>query len=169
MQNKCIPGVSVKEYHPFRLDSAPYKAKLSKKVNSNALTFAYSSEKDFQPLEFCVVSSPHECQAGMPSHCIYENVEYRFRVHAPVKGYLKVENNKVVIVDSFDQASPLNFYKMNPNAALRILYLSKGEPLVFRADSNRQITLQTPTANMQAQWFEITKSSKFQQPMCLDE
>ncbi|KAG0287193.1 hypothetical protein BGZ96_008872 [Linnemannia gamsii] len=168
MQNECIPGVSVKEYHPFRLVSTPFQAGVSKLNNSNRVIAAYSSQGDATVLDLCVVSSELGCMAGMPSNCIYDNVEYRFRVESPVKGYLKVEGDGVIVVDSFHEGSGLNFFKLSPDAGLMIAHMVDGEPLVFQTHSSRQITLNPPVKGTAAQLFTIVIPNEIQHPTCLD-
>lgn len=166
--SECIPGVSVKEYHPFRLVSTIFNAGVSKLNNSNRVIAAYSSQGDAKALELCVASTDHGCQAGMPSNCIYPDVEYRFRVESPVEGYLRVVDNEIIIVDSFDEGSGLNFFKLSPDGGIMISHLVHGEHLVFQTHSNRKITLNAPSKSIDAQLFTIVPSSPLRQPTCRD-
>jgi hypothetical protein len=146
------------------MSSIAYKATFSRLVNTNLLRLAYSSETNYQFLEFCVVSTDHDCVPGMPSNCIYDNVEYRFRVHSPIKGYLKVVNGEVVIVDSYNEASGLNF--LNTGDGLKISYKDRGELFVFKANINRITTIERPDKSSAYQKFAIQPTSALREPTC---
>jgi hypothetical protein len=100
----------------------------------------------------------------MPSNCIYDNVEYRFRVHSPIQGYLKVVDDEVVIVDSYNEASGLNF--LNTGDGLKISYMDRGELFVFKANNNRKITIALPDKSSTVQKFAIQPTSALREPTC---
>jgi len=112
--------VTLKEYNPFNLKSYNLKSLVSKEIDDSVIVGGVDGDKDFQQLELCIVSSEYGCNTTIPSGCIYENVEYKFKVNSPVQGYLRVVDNKVDIVDNFQEASGLNLYRGEPNWYLRV-------------------------------------------------
>ncbi|KAF9370499.1 hypothetical protein CPC16_003665, partial [Podila verticillata] len=109
---------------------------------------------------FCVVSTDAECNPPHPTNCIYKNVEYRFRVSGPVKGYLRVVGNEVKIVPDFLQASGLNLHNP-PSSALRVGYKDHtGMTLVFSIPrAGHPIVIEEPVPNKYSQWIALEKTS----------
>ncbi|KAF9356322.1 hypothetical protein BGX26_005427 [Mortierella sp. AD094] len=154
-QNRCIPETSVKEYHPFNLKSSKLNSFVSKEMEDSLIVGGVNGNKNFQQLELCIVSSDFGCDANIPSNCIYENVEYRFRVNQPVKGYLKVVGDVVEIVEDFYEGSGLNLYK-EEGWGLRIAHLRYGERTVFATNGGgNPLTLEPARMNDARQWFQI--------------
>ena len=110
--NQCAPETSICDYCPFQLKRSNLNSVLSKHIKSDLLVSGFpNGNKTFEQLEFCIVSSDYGCSTTIQSTCVYQNVEYRFRVNGPVQGYLRIENEQVRIVPDFDDVSSLNMYK----------------------------------------------------------
>ncbi|KAG0222206.1 hypothetical protein BGX31_009280 [Mortierella sp. GBA43] len=153
----CVPGVFVKEYHPFYLESVKLGSLVSKKAEELLVVGGVPGNKDFEQLELCVVSSDYGCDRNIPSNCIYPDVEYRFRVNGPVRGYLKINDNKELeIVENYGDASGLNLYR-EEGWGLRVAHRQEdGSRAVFSTNGGgRAITLVEQVKNDAAQWFEI--------------
>ncbi|KAG0042042.1 hypothetical protein BGZ83_000982 [Gryganskiella cystojenkinii] len=156
--NKCLPSDSVKEYETFTLKSVNLRTVVSKN-DDNILVGGVAGNNLFQELELCVVSTDAECNPPYPTNCIYENVEYRFRVNHPIKGYLRVVDDEVVIVPNFSQASGLNLHQIS-GWYLRVGYKHNGLLQVFSAPrAGNPIVVEEAAFNRQAQYMEIKKSS----------
>ncbi|KAG0269509.1 hypothetical protein DFQ27_003196 [Actinomortierella ambigua] len=165
--NKCIPEISIKEYESFNLMSNNLKTYLSTpaKKTIHMVVGGQSSQVDSTSLEMCVTSTDTKCNPPYKTNCIYDNVDYVFRVEKPVRGYLKVvgttaSKRVVVITEHFRDATPLNFYK-EAGWGLRIAErLPNGDRMVFETTSKGQpVTLNKPVKDLNKQWFEI-KSRK---------
>ncbi|KAG0343832.1 hypothetical protein BG004_004967 [Podila humilis] len=155
--NKCVTYTQVKEYHPFYLKSENLDSLVSKQLDKNLVVGGHSGDKSLQELHLCIVSTELDCSTTIPSHCIYENVEYRFRVNAPVKGYLQVVDGQVKIVEHFAEATGLNLLRVDDGWRLRVTHLkSDGQHEVFSATGgNDPITLEPVVINKSSQWFLI--------------
>ena len=153
--NRCIPGVHIKEYQAFQLESSDLRSMVSKEREDDILVGGVKNNKNFQQLEMCIVSTNGECNPSFPTSCIYENVQYRFKVNGPQKGYLRVEGDQIRIVDHFHDASELNLNKES-GSGLRIEHMHNGRRLVFATTKAGQpLTLETPRWNDERQWFEL--------------
>ncbi|KAG0030227.1 hypothetical protein BGZ81_002935 [Podila clonocystis] len=157
--NHCVPETSIREYHPFLLKSSNLHTLVSKMRDDNILVGGIPGNKNFEELELCIASSEYGCNAKIRSNCIYQNVDYRFRVNSPVQGYLRVVGNKIDVVKNFKDASSLNLYK-EAGWGLRIAHLKKdGSRIVFSATKEGQpITLEAVSSNAERQWFELIES-----------
>ncbi|KAG0029393.1 hypothetical protein BGZ82_007980 [Podila clonocystis] len=164
-ENKCVPGVTLKEYRPFHLKSYSLNSLVSKELDSDIIVGGVNGNKDFQELELCVVSSTYGCSTEIVSNCIFENVPYCFRVSQPLQGYLKVDGDEVTIVQNYDDASELNLYKGEANWALRVAHFdSEGVPQVFSAaKAGDPIVLEEVVSNKKSQWMEIEEVSEVKQ------
>lgn len=162
--NECIPETSIKEYHPFQLKSSKLNSLVSKSVDGDLVVAGINGDKHLQQLELCIVSTDFGCDKYIPSNCIYQNVDYRFRVNRPIQGYLRVSESAVHIVGSFQNASPLNLYKEG-GWGLRIAQRQHdGSRLVFSTDGGgKPITLVKPIKNDAQQWFQIIESARYRQ------
>ncbi|KAG0029394.1 hypothetical protein BGZ82_007981 [Podila clonocystis] len=158
--NKCLPSGSVKEYQTFQLKSWNLQSIVSKERDDNILVAGIPGNKMFQELELCVVSTDGECNPPYPTNCIYENVEYRFRVNGPTEGYLRVSDNFVEIVDEFSRASPLNLQMIAEVAALRVGYKDHHNVVqVFSAPrAGHPIVVEKAVSNKVSQWMELEKT-----------
>lgn len=91
-------------------------------------------------LALCVVSADMECDHDSnTTECVLENVEYRIRVTAPIKGYLHLVDSFVEVAPSFQKASGF-FLKANgtgPYMALggSYLHIMDKRPVVGQARS----------------------------------
>ncbi|KAI9235211.1 MAG: hypothetical protein BYD32DRAFT_438510 [Podila humilis] len=157
--NKCLS--SVKEYQTFEISSWNLNSIVSKGRDDDIVVAGIPGNKMFQELELCVVSTDAECNPPYDTNCIYENVEYRFRVNGPVKGYLRVVGNEVMIVPHFSQASGLNLQHISSSAALRIGYKDRtGMTLVFSSvRAGQPIVIEEAVPNKVSQWIELKKTS----------
>ncbi|KAG0341486.1 hypothetical protein BG005_002936 [Podila minutissima] len=156
----CIPETSIREYHPFLLNCSKLEAYVSKMRVDSITVGGMPRNKNFQELELCVVSSEYGCNAEIRSNCIYQHVDYRFRVHSPVRGYLRVVGNEVDIVKDFKDASNLNLYR-EVGWGLRIAHLKKdGSRVVFSAtEEGEPIELEEVVSNAERQWFQLIESN----------
>ncbi|KAG0331389.1 hypothetical protein BG000_010962 [Podila horticola] len=159
--NKCLPSGTVKEYQTFELSSWNLNSIVSKEIDDNIVVGGIRGNKMFQELELCVVSTDGECNPPYPTNCIYENVDYRFRVNSPIQGYLRVVGNEVVIVPDFFQASPLTLQMISATAALRVGYKDiHGKTQVFSAPrAAYPIVVEEAVSNKVSQWMELKKTS----------
>ncbi|KAG0093056.1 hypothetical protein BGZ93_009886 [Podila epicladia] len=159
--NRCIPGVSVKEYQTFQLKSWNLQSMVSKELGDDILVGGVRGNKNFQELELCVVSSDAECNPPYETHCIYENVEYRFKVNGPIPGFLRVVGDFVEIVPNFNEASGLNMQKIAEVSALRVGYKDRsGDIQVFSAPrAGQPIIVEEAVSNKVSQWMELAKTS----------
>ena len=130
------------------------------KRDDNILVGGMLGNSLFQELELCVVSTDAECNPPYDTNCIYENVEYRFRVNSPIKGYLRVVDNEVEIVPNFSQASGLNLHQIS-GWYLRVGHKDRtGLLQVFSAPrAGMPIVVEDAAFNRQSQYMEIKKSS----------
>jgi len=154
--NACVPETTIREYHPFLLKSSNLDTYVSKMRIDNILVGGIQGNKNFQELELCIVSSEYGCNAEIKSNCIYQNVEYKFRVNSPVQGYLRIVDNQIDIIEDFEIASNLNLYK-EAGWGLRISHVRKdGSRVVFSAtEQGEPIELEEPASNVERQWFQI--------------
>ncbi|KAF9378781.1 hypothetical protein CPB97_009325 [Podila verticillata] len=159
--NHCVPETSIREYHPFQLKSSNLNTQVSKELDGDMLVGGVNGNKNFQQLEMCIVSSDYGCSSTIQSACIYQNVEYKFRVNSPTKGYLRIVDNEVKIVKTFEEASSLNLYK-EPGWGLRIAHMKNdGTRIVFAAKKQGEpITLEAPVTNAARQWFQIMEANE---------
>ncbi|KAF9315699.1 hypothetical protein BG003_002742 [Podila horticola] len=150
--NKCLPIGNVKEYQTFEIRSMNLNTIISKERDDNIVMF--------QELELCVVSTDAECNPLYPTNCIYENVDYRFRVNGPIKGYLRVVGNEVEIVPHFSQASDLSLIHIPSEGHLRIGHRSRtGELQAFSARrAGHPIVIETALPEV-SQLMELKKTS----------
>ncbi|KAF9573821.1 hypothetical protein EC968_007892 [Mortierella alpina] len=158
--NKCIPETSLKEYHPFALLSSKLQTLVSKGYKSPLLVGGVSGSKAYQQLDFCIVSTTQECSKSIPSNCIYENVEYRFRVNGPEEGYLRIKGNYLDIVSTFEEASGLNLYK-EPGWGLRVSHVNNfGHRTILATNGGgHPLTMEEFKANDARQWFQIVEAN----------
>ncbi|KAG0343833.1 hypothetical protein BG004_004968 [Podila humilis] len=160
--NQCVPEVSVKEYRPFLLKSSNLNTLVSKEAQCDLIVGGpKKSNKNFQQLELCVVSSDYGCSTEIKSNCIYQDIPYRIRVNSPVEGYLRItEQNTVEIVHSFAEASRLNLYK-EKGWGLRIAHLKDdGTRIVFSATKESYpIVLEEAVTNAARQWFTLIEAN----------
>ncbi|KAF9375330.1 hypothetical protein CPC16_000784 [Podila verticillata] len=155
----CVPGTSIREYHPFMLKSSNLDSYVSKMRFDNILVGGIRGNKAFQELVLCIVSGELGCNAKTKSNCIYENVEYKFRVNSPIQGYLRIVDNQIDIIEDFDIASSLTLTMYQEAGwGLRIAHVKKnGSRIVFSAtEQGEPIELEAPVANAKRQWFQIT-------------
>lgn len=159
--NRCIPETLVKEYQAFELKSFALKSLVSREPSNNLLVGGLRGNKNLQQLQFCIVSTDLECNPPFPTDCIRENVEYRFRVNGPIKGYLHVDGRVIRIVDDFHAASGLNLYK-EAGWGLRISHIIQGGSLSVFATTQpgSPIVLDRPEMNNPNQWFELLRPYK---------
>ncbi|KAF9308706.1 hypothetical protein BG003_010713, partial [Podila horticola] len=158
--NQCVPETSIREYHPFLLKSSNLDTYVSKMRVDNIIVGGIIGNKNFQELELCIASSEYGCNAEIKSNCIYQHVDYRFRVNSPVHGYLRIVENQVEIVADFKDASSLNLYK-EAGWGLRIAHLKKdGSRIVFSAtEEGESIKLEEMESNAKRQWFQLIESN----------
>ncbi|KAG0010062.1 hypothetical protein BGZ82_003713 [Podila clonocystis] len=155
--NECIPETNIKEYHPFLLKSYGLDILLSKHINSNLLVSGFPSRsKYFQELEFCIVSTDDECTTDIAANCIYEGVEYRFRVNNPIQGYLSIEDEQVRIVPDFKDASGLNLYR-GADGGMHVAHRNPdGSRSVFETGTpGRAVVVTELELHNYKQWFQI--------------
>ncbi|KAK3838919.1 MAG: hypothetical protein J3R72DRAFT_448198 [Linnemannia gamsii] len=155
--NECIVEGTVKEYQTFQIKSYSLNSIVSKASDDDIVVSGVPGNKMFQELELCIVSTDAECNPPYPTNCVYDNVEYRFRVNGPVKGYLRVDGNEVIIVPNFSDASGLNLQIISSNAALRIGYKDyDGNTQVFSTPTaGAPIVIEDPVSNKYSQWMVI--------------
>ncbi|KAG0337163.1 hypothetical protein BG000_005733 [Podila horticola] len=117
----------------------------------SAMTTSWSVAKMFQELELCVVSTDAECNPPYPTNCIYKNVDYRFRVNGPIKGYLRVVDN---------EASDLSLIHIPSEGHLRIGHRFRtGELQAFSARrAGHPIDIETALPEV-SQLMELKKTS----------
>ncbi|KAF9215477.1 hypothetical protein BGZ59_001297 [Podila verticillata] len=161
--NQCVVSGSILEYQTFQVKSYNLNSLMSKESDDETVVAGIPGNKMFQELEFCVVSTDAECNPAYPTACIYENVEYRFRVNGPVKGYLRVVGADVTIVPDFSDASGLNLQMITSTAALRIGYKDDyGSTQVFSSPTaGYPIIVEEAVADKQSQWIELQKTSSY--------
>ncbi|KAG0340178.1 hypothetical protein BG000_000490 [Podila horticola] len=160
---QCIPETNIQEYHPFQLLSIDLRTYLSKHINSNLLVGGFlGGNKYFQQLEFCIVSTDEECSIAIPSDCIYQGVEYRFRVYGPVQGYLQIEDEQLRIVPDFEDASSLSLFR-GKDGGLRIDHQSPdGSRSVLQTGAaGRAVILNKYEQYNGRQYFEIMELTNF--------
>ncbi|KAF9283861.1 hypothetical protein BGZ74_001837, partial [Mortierella antarctica] len=160
--SRCLPETSIKEYRSFRLLSDELDTFVSKKIDGNRLVGGVTGDKNFQQLEFCVVSADIECNPRFPTNCIFENVDYRFRVKGSDKGYLQIDGHYVRIVRNFEDASPLSLSN-DDLQGVRIAYKhDDGDRNVLATSKldmqGKPIVLEYPQKNRQRQRFSLVES-----------
>ncbi|KAF9979263.1 hypothetical protein BGZ73_002532 [Actinomortierella ambigua] len=169
--NKCIPELNIKEYESFNLRSSNLNTYLSTQPHAmpKLLIAGTSTSVDANTLEMCVASTNGKCNPSYPTNCIYDNVDYYFRVEKPLVGYLRLESHpqigqKITITQDYRQATLLNFYK-EAGWGLRIAKrMSNGDRLVFETAAKGQpLVLNKPVKDNSRQWFNVksTKPTRF--------
>jgi len=159
--DECVPEISLREYQPFLLKSSLLNTIVSKEFDTNLVVGGINGDKDLKQLELCLASTERECSSMVHSDCIYQNQEYRFRVNAPVRGYLRLVNGEVEIVEDFNDASGLSLFK-EAGWPLRISgRREKDGKRVVLAASERggPITVERPKTDAIRQWFEIIEAN----------
>lgn len=159
--NECVPEISLREYQPFLLKSSLLNTIVSTEFDTNLVVGGINGDKDFKQLELCLASTERECSSVVHSDCIYQKQEYRFRVNAPVRGYLRLINGKVEIVENFNDASDMSLFK-EAGWPLRISgRREKDGKRVVLAASERggPITVERPKTDAIRQWFEIIEAN----------
>ncbi|KAF9271744.1 hypothetical protein BGZ88_005675 [Linnemannia elongata] len=158
--NECIPETTILEYQSFLLKSSNLNTIVSRYVDDDLLVGGINGNKNFEQLEMCIVSTDAPCNPPYPTNCIYQNVEYRFRIQSPIQGYLQVQGDVVSIVPDYQAASPLNLYK-EEGWGLRIAQIQPdGSRLVFATQGQgNPITLEEQVTNASRQWFSLIPSN----------
>ncbi|KAF9305921.1 hypothetical protein BG003_001181, partial [Podila horticola] len=106
---KCLPDIYVKESELFLIKHQQFESFVSLINGNNVLCTGVTGNQDLQLLEFSVTKYNEDEVSG---DCIYEDVEYRFRVHGPtINGFLRVEDGFLVVVPEFKNAGALHFHK----------------------------------------------------------
>ncbi|KAG0013503.1 hypothetical protein BGZ81_000994 [Podila clonocystis] len=159
--NQCVPGISIREYHPFMLKSALLNSIVSKEIDSNLVVGGIEDDKDLKQIELCIVSKDRPCHPLIHSECILQNGDYRFRVEAPLRGYLSIVEGQVEIVRNFEDASALGLFKQEPDWPLRISGRREdGKRIVLAAHMpGGPITVERPKSDAIQQWFEIIEAN----------
>ncbi|KAG0235702.1 hypothetical protein BGW41_000704 [Actinomortierella wolfii] len=160
--NKCIPEIDVREYQSFYLKSSAFNTYLSTHPEAplHLVLAGYTAYQDRYSLKMCVASSEMACDPPFPTNCIYDSVDYVFRVEEPVKGYLKVDSTDddhvVLVTKDYHDATPLNFFK-EEGWGLRIAQRQPdGDRLVFEVKQPAElITMNHPVKDLSKQWFSI--------------
>ncbi|KAF9976140.1 hypothetical protein BGZ75_000313 [Mortierella antarctica] len=158
---KCIPNTRIKEYQSFILKSTKVGTHLGMEEGSELVVTGANGQPDKHSLEMCVVSTDSACNPAFPTHCIYENVEYRFRVEQPEAGYLRIVDSdsgkRVSVVQDWDSASPLSFLREEAHWGLRVAQIQPdGSYSVFQADEMGQpISFVRSVQDHAGQWFTI--------------
>ncbi|KAG0089009.1 hypothetical protein BGZ93_010083, partial [Podila epicladia] len=160
-ESRCLPETSIKEYRSFRLLSDELDTFVSKKIDGNRLVGGVTGDKNLQQLEFCVVSADIECNPRFPTNCIFENVDYRFRVKGPEKRFLQIDGHYVRIVKNFEDASPLSLSN-DDRQGVRITYKhDDGDRNVLATsksdEQGKPIVLEYPQKNRQRQRFSLVE------------
>lgn len=76
---------------------------------NNFLCAGVVDNQDLQLLEFSVAKYNDDEVLG---DCIYEDIDYRFRIHSTtINGFLRVEDGFLVVVPEYENASALHFHK----------------------------------------------------------
>lgn len=88
------------------MNSTPF---VSRKLGVNCFVGSVRGDKSFLPLELCVVSENKECGPyHQAPNCIFENLDYRFRLNGCGKRYLRNDDGYFRIVAGFNDVSPLS-------------------------------------------------------------
>ncbi|KFH65882.1 hypothetical protein MVEG_07985 [Podila verticillata NRRL 6337] len=157
---KCIPQISIKEYEAFELYSYNLDSFVSKKFNQDVLVGGIFGSKLLQQLQFCIVSTDTECNPAYPTNCIYENTQYRYRVHGPEKGYLRVQNGLVRIVPDFEDGTLLTML-WDENRGVRIAKRNKGSVSVLATTRpGEHLTLEGENKPTDSQFFALATINK---------
>ncbi|KAF9282418.1 hypothetical protein BGZ74_002157, partial [Mortierella antarctica] len=156
--NQCVPHVAIKEYEAFELYSYDLDSFVSNLPGHDVVVGGDPLDKHLQQLQFCIVSSDHECNPKFPTNCIYENVQYRYRVHGSEKGYLRIQDGLVRIVPEFEDATGLNLL-WDDNRGLRIAKQNKKGSVSVLATTvpGKALTLQGATRPIDSQFFALSK------------
>lgn len=155
---KCVPEVAIKEYESFELYSYDLNSVVSKERIYNVLVGGEFGNKNLQQLQLCIVSTDTECNPEYKTNCIYEDVQYRYRVHSPIKGYLRIQDGLVRIVYNFEDATGLNLLS-DENRGLRIAKKNKGGSVSVLATTaaGEPLTLEGAKKPTDSQYFALAK------------
>ncbi|KAF9370921.1 hypothetical protein CPB97_002374, partial [Podila verticillata] len=152
---KCIPQIHIKEYEAFELYSYSLDSFVSKKFNQHVLVGGIFGNKLLQQLQFCIVSTDTECNPAYPTNCIYENTQYRYRVHGPEKGYLRVQDGLILIVPDFEDGTLLSML-WDENRGIRIAKQNKRSVSVLATTSpGAPLTLEGENKPTDSQFFAL--------------
>ncbi|KAF9945811.1 hypothetical protein BGZ70_003561 [Mortierella alpina] len=162
--NKRVPEMSIKKYYPLTLLSSKLDTFVSRSYKFPFLVGGVTGSQALQQLDFCVVSTKHECSKAIASNCIFENVEYRFRVNGPVEGYLNIDGDVLKVMSSSKEASGLNLYK-KAGWGLRVAHV-RGDFMSVLATNGAGavLTMEKFKENDARQWFQIVEGKKAEKP-----
>ncbi|KAG0032391.1 hypothetical protein BGZ81_011001 [Podila clonocystis] len=156
---KCLPSGTVREYQTFQLESLYLDSIVSKEPHDNILVGGIFGNKMLQELELCVVSDDVECNPPHTTDCIYEHVNYRFRVNGPIKGYLRVVDKVVEIVPHSSQASYLSIIEIPTVEAFAVRHNDRqGMFEAFSAPRAGEPILVRPLGPIDSVWMRLKKT-----------
>ncbi|KAF9947050.1 hypothetical protein BGZ72_010905 [Mortierella alpina] len=149
----CLPDVDVKESELFRIKHQQFDSFVSLFIGNNFLFASIEDNQELQVLEFSVAKYNKE---GVPGDCIYEDIEYRFRVHSPtIEGFLRVEGMILVVVPEFENASALHFHKP-ANQGVRISQVTaRGIRAVVAKSPTLPLAIDHPEFKTADQMFDL--------------
>ncbi|KAF9198440.1 hypothetical protein BGZ59_004626, partial [Podila verticillata] len=108
--HKCLPDNYAREFQPFVVRNHQFDGFLSKLSNSNYVIGGEMHNRDSKPLKF-VVGSYDQDDLKAPGDCIQEDFEYKFEVIEPQQGFLRLEGQRLIVVESEKDATLLYFHK----------------------------------------------------------
>ncbi|KAF9948979.1 hypothetical protein BGZ70_001984, partial [Mortierella alpina] len=150
---KCLPDVYVKESELFLIKHQQFDSFVSLINGNNALYAGVIDNQDLQLLKFSVAKYN---QAEVSGDCIYEDIEYRFRVHGPtINGFLQVEGGVLLVVSEFENASALHFHKPSAQGVRISQITTRGIRAVVAKSPTMPLYIDHPQFKTADQMFDL--------------
>lgn len=147
----CLPDISAREFQPFHLRNHEFDGFLSKSIYAPFVVGGHKDNDHLLPLKF-VVGSYDEGDMKDPGDCIQEDFGYKFQIVEPVRGFVQVEEDRLVIVRDEEDASLLYLHKSagqglrivqhTPAGPLAVVLVYPGHPAMFekpKSKNERQV------------------------------
>jgi hypothetical protein len=150
---KCLPDTYIKESELFLIKHQQFDSFVSLIKGNNVLCTGVKGNQDLQQLEFSVAKYNEDEVSG---DCIYEDVEYRFRVHSPtINGFLRVEDGFLVIVPEFKNAGALHFHKPSVQGVRISQVTTRGIRAVVAKAPSMPLVIDHPEFKTADQMFDL--------------
>ncbi|KAG0357096.1 hypothetical protein BGX24_006285 [Mortierella sp. AD032] len=150
---KCLPDIYVKESELFLIKHQQFDSFVSLLNDSNVLCAGVKENQDLQLLKFSVAKYNKDEVSG---ECIYEDVEYRFRVHGPtINGFLRVEDGFLVVVPEFKNAGALHFHKPSAQGVRISQVTTRGIRAVVAKAPTIPLVIDHPEFKTEDQMFDL--------------
>ncbi|CAO3568698.1 unnamed protein product [Mortierella alpina] len=150
---KCLPDIYVKESELFLIKHQQFNSFVSLINGNNVMNAGVKDNQDLQVLKFSVAKYN---KAEVSGDCIYEDVEYRFRVHGPtIDGFLQIEGGLLIVVSEYENASALHFHKPSGQGVRISQITSRGIRAVVAKSPTMPLFIDHPQFKTADQMFDL--------------